>query len=106
MGLWLVRVHRRVVDFCQGRPAQCADDFLAHCALPSTIEAREFALTVRDLISTGLGVAPEAVHAADRIPEDLGDIFVRESLDAVGFIMDLEDSLRVRFPDFAVGDLL
>jgi acyl carrier protein len=48
----------------------------------------------------------DAIHAGDRIPEDLGDIFVRESLDAVEFVLHLEEELNVRIPDGPIGDLL
>jgi acyl carrier protein len=64
------------------------------------------ALAIRRALAAMLDVHAEHVHADDRIPQDLGDLFVRESLDAVEFVLNLEEELRVRIEDGAVGELL
>ena len=60
-----------------------------------------FALSVRREVARRAGVPPQAVHAADRLPEEWGDLFLRASLDAAEFVMGLEQELGVTIPDAA-----
>ena len=61
--------------------------------------AAAFALSVRREVARRAGVPPQAVHAADRLPEEWGDLFVRASLDAAEFVMELERRCGVEIPD-------
>ena len=96
------------------QPSQVADrqpepdeEFLAHCELPSHPGARETAFVVRRTIAVYADLKVEMIHALDRIPEDLGDIFIRESLIVVEFVMNLEENLGVSIPHYEpVSDLL
>jgi acyl carrier protein len=84
------------------RPAQADADFVAECRMPDAPFAAAFALAVRREVARRAGVTPGAVHAADRLPEEWGDLFVRESLDALEFVMELEQEFGVTIPDRAV----
>lgn len=84
------------------RPAQTDAEFVAECRMPDAPFAAAFARAVRREVARRAGVAPGQVHAADRLPEEWGDLFVRESLDAAEFVMDLERRFGVAIPDWAV----
>jgi acyl carrier protein len=86
------------------RPAQADAKFVAECRMPDAPFASSFALAVRREVARRAGVPPQAVHAADRLPEEWGDLFIRESLDAAEFVMELEQEFGVELPD-AVGKL-
>jgi hypothetical protein len=81
------------------RPAQADAEFVAECRLPDAPFAAALALSVRREVARRAGVAPEAVHAADRLPEEWGDLFFRKDPDAVEFVMELEEQFGVSIPD-------
>jgi acyl carrier protein len=86
----------------QDRPTETDGEFLALCDLPpQPPRALQVATAVRRTIALFADVNPETIHAGDRIPEDLGDIFLRESPIVVEFLMNLEDELEIRIPDSA-----
>ena len=85
------------------RPAQADAEFVAGCRMPDAPNAFAWALAVRGEVARRAGVAPGAVHAADRLPEEWGDLFVRASLDAVEFVMELEGRFGVEIPDDALA---
>jgi acyl carrier protein len=74
-------------------------DFLARCELPPQPQALAIACAVRCAIGKQAELTPDAIQAGDRIPEDLGDIFIQDSPDVIGFLMRLEEELNVRIPD-------
>ena len=83
------------------RPLQADAEFAAECRMPDAPFASAFALAVRREVARRAGVPPQAVHAADRLPEEWGDLFIRESLDAAEFVMELEQEFGVTIPDWA-----
>lgn len=85
------------------RPAQSDAEFVAECRMPGAPNAGAFALAVRHEVARRARVAPGAVHAADRLPEEWGDLFIRESLDAAEFVMDLEQQFGSSVPDDALA---
>jgi acyl carrier protein len=90
----------------QDRPTETDGEFLALCDLPpQPPRALQVATAVRRTIALFADVNPETIHAGDRIPEDLGDIFYRESPIVVEFLMLLEEELEIRIPDSA-ADML
>jgi acyl carrier protein len=82
------------------RPAQTDAEFVAECRMPDVPFAAAFALAVRREVARRAGVTPEAVRAADRLPEEWGDLFIRESLDAFEFVMELEKRFGVSISDW------
>jgi acyl carrier protein len=85
------------------RPAQSDAQFVAACRMPDAPFAAAFALAVREEVARRARVEPGAVHAADRLPEEWGDLFVRESLDCMELVMELEEQFGVRIDDDAVA---
>ena len=83
------------------RPAQADAEFVAECRMPDAPFAAAFALSVRREVARRAGVAPGAVHATDRLPEEWGDLFIRESPDAAEFVMQPEKEFGVSIPDWA-----
>jgi len=83
------------------RPAQADAEFVAECRMPDGPFAAAFALAVRREVARRAGVTPGAVHAPDRLPEEWGDLFIRASLDAAEFVMELEQEFGVTIPDWA-----
>jgi acyl carrier protein len=69
--------------------------------MPDAPFAAAFALAVRQEVARRARVAPQSIHAADRLPEEWGDLFIRESLDAIEFVMELEQQFGVTIPDWA-----
>jgi acyl carrier protein len=67
--------------------------------MPEAPFAAAFALAVRREVARRAGVTPGVVHATDRLPEEWGDLFIRESLDAAEFVMELEGQFGVSVPD-------
>jgi acyl carrier protein len=90
----------------QDRPAETDEEFLIHCELLLHPRALEIARGIRRAIATQADLNPETIHSEDRIPEDLGDIFCRESLNVVEFFMLVEEELNVHIPDGPVADLV
>ena len=83
------------------RPPQTDAEFVAECRMPDVPFAAPFALAIRREVARRARVAPEQVWASDRLPEEWGDLFIRESLDAAEFVMDLEGQFGVTIPDWA-----
>jgi acyl carrier protein len=83
-------------------PVESDDQFVARCRMPDVPFATEFALAVRCEVADRARLPPHSVRAADRLPEDLGDLFIRESLDAAEFVMRLEGQFGVTIPDRAI----
>ena len=88
---------------CDARPEQADAVFVAECRMPDAPFASAFALAVRREVARRAGVPPQAVHAADRLPEEWGDLFIRASLDATEFVMELEQEFGVTIPDWAAA---
>ena len=84
------------------RPPQTDAEFVAECRMPDVPFAAPFALAIRREVARRARVAPEQVWASDRLPEEWGDLFIRESLDAAEFVMELEQEFGVTIPDWAV----
>jgi hypothetical protein len=92
----------------QARPKESDMDFFSRCELPTDPHALGIAHAVRCAIGAQAEVTTDAIQAGDRIPEDLGDIFIQDSPDVIGFLMGLEQGLGVRIPDsvaLSVADL-
>jgi hypothetical protein len=85
----------------RGRAAQSDEEFVGQCPMPAAPFAGPFALAVRREVARRAGVAPAAVWASDRLPEEWGDLFVRKSLDAAEFVLQLEEEFGVAIPDWA-----
>jgi hypothetical protein len=83
------------------RPLQTDAEFVAGCRMPDVPFAAPFALAIRREVARRARVAPEQVWAFDRLPEEWGDLFIRESLDAAELVMDLERQFGVTIPDWA-----
>jgi hypothetical protein len=83
------------------RPPQTDVAFVAECRLPDVPFAAPFALAIRREVARRARVAPEQVWASDRLPEEWHDLFIRESLDAAEFVMELEQVFGVTIPDWA-----
>jgi hypothetical protein len=83
------------------RPPQTDAEFVAECRMPDVPFAAPFALAIRREVARRARVAPEQVWASDRLPEEWGDLFIRESIDAAEFVMDLEGQFGVTIPDWA-----
>jgi acyl carrier protein len=83
-----------------GGPDETDDQFVTRCRMPDVPFAAEFAIAVRREVARRAGLSPHSIHAADRLPEDLGDLFNRESLDSAEFVMELEEQFGVAIPDW------
>src|SRR5947207_2351118 len=83
------------------RPPQTDAEFVAECRMPDVLFAAPFALAIRREVARRARVAPGQVWASHRLPEEGGDLFVRESLDAAEFVMQLEEEFGVSIPDWA-----
>jgi hypothetical protein len=81
------------------RPPQTDAEFVAECRMPDMPFAAPFALAIRREVARRARVAPEQVWASDRLPEEWGDLFIRQSLDAAEFVMELEQEFGVEIPD-------
>jgi acyl carrier protein len=79
----------------------CKVQVAALCRIADVPFATGVALAVRCEVADRAGLPPHSVRAADRLPEDLGDLFTRESPDAVKFVMRLEEQFGVTIPDRA-----
>ena len=90
----------------QDQPTEKDEEFLTHCDLPPRPRALEIACGIRRAIAAHANVNPKRIHARDRIPDDLGDIFCRESLNVVEFLILMEEELGVHIPDAPVADLV
>src|SRR5262249_61337682 len=83
------------------RPPQADAEFVVECRMPDVPFAAPFALAIRRGVARRARVAPEQVWASDRLPEEWGDLFIRESLDAAEFVMELEQECGGAIPDWA-----
>jgi hypothetical protein len=88
------------------RAAQSDEEFVRLCPLPDAPFAVPLALAVRYEVARRAGAAPASVWATDRLPEEWGDLFNRESLDAAEFVSIPDWAARVfRRESVSVGAL-
>jgi acyl carrier protein len=90
----------------ENRQPESDEQFIAQLELPSHSRAAAIALVIRRAIASHGDLKAGMIHALDRIPQDLGDIFIRESLNVVEFAMVLEEELGVHIPDRPLTDLV
>jgi acyl carrier protein len=94
---------RLMANVSVDRPPESDDEFVARCRMPDAPFASALALAVRREVARRARVQPQAIRAADRLPEEWGDLFIRESLDAVEFVMELEQQFGVDIPAAAMA---
>lgn len=83
------------------RAPQSDEEFIAACNMLDVTQAPAIALAVRREVARRAGVDSAKIWATDRLPEEWGDLFVRESLDVAEFILELEREFGVSIPDWA-----
>lgn len=85
--------------FMKGRIAQPDDEFVQRCGLPDHPVARRIAVGTRRIIAKLGEVEPQWVRHDDRFDQELGYLNFWESIDAVEFVMEVEDTFGMTIPD-------
>ena len=96
----MFRTTRAKVDrFRRGRERQSDADFLVECELPEDPDASRVALAVRHAVGAIGLVDSQYVRADDRYPDELAVLPLWDSMDWVGFIMEIEEELGIDLCD-------
>src|SRR5262245_49944784 len=90
---WTRTAEEMAADFARGRQTQTDEQFLTDCGLANHPEASRTALAVRRSVAGYGMVAPEFIRASDRYPEELTNLSGWESIDMLGWILELEREL-------------
>lgn len=89
---------RKAARFRKKHLPQSDEQFVLGCGLaPGSIEATR-ALAIRGAIGTCGSIGPEFIHHDHRGPEDLATLDFWDSIDYLGFILEVERELGVRVP--------
>jgi hypothetical protein len=80
-------------DFARTRSPQADADFLAECELPDDAEANRSAIAVRRSVAKYGMIDPTFIRATDRYPEELMALSGWDSIDFLGWVIELDDDL-------------
>lgn len=104
---------KKVAEFLRLHEPQADSIFVAECGYESDIEASKIALGVRRCIAEMGGIPPEYIRHDHRFPDDIGNLDFWDSIDEIGFLVELEANFNRRLPDepligqgFVVKDLV
>lgn len=89
--------HSKVQRFRKGRARQTDEDFLACCGVTTDTE-RKIALAVRRAVANVGLVDSQYISHDARWPDDLGVLPVWDSMDAMGYVVALEEELGIEIP--------
>jgi acyl carrier protein len=90
--------HRKAAAFRERYLPQSDEQFVLGCGLaPGSGEASR-ALAIRRAMGTCGSIEPELIHHDHRWPEDLGTLGFWDSIDYLGFVLEVERELGVRVP--------
>ncbi len=98
---WWKTAKERAAEFETTRPPQPDEAFIAECALPPTEHARRVALAVRRSVATYGMCDPQYIRASDRYPEQLGMLSGWDSIDFLGWTLELDKELKLAVPNEA-----
>jgi hypothetical protein len=96
---WWKTAQERAAEFEATRSPQSDEEFLAECALPPTDHARRVALAVRRSVATYGICDPAYIRPHDRYPEQLGMLSGWDSIDFLGWTMELDEELKLVVPN-------
>ena len=98
---WWKTAQERAEEFQATRPPQSDEAFVAECGLPATDHARRVALAVRHSVATYGMCEPEYIRVDDRYPEQLGMLSGWDSIDFLGWTLELDKELKLVVPNKA-----
>jgi hypothetical protein len=92
---WWRTADEMASDFARQFPARSDAEFLADCALPNDPNAERAALAVRRSVAIYGAVPPVHIYANHSYPGELESLSGWDSIDFVGWILELERELGV-----------
>jgi hypothetical protein len=98
---WWKTAQEQAAEFEATRPAQSDEAFLAECALPPTDYARRVALAARRSVASYGMCDSQYIRPGDRYPEQLGMLSGWDSIDFLGFTLELDKELKLLVPNAA-----
>ncbi len=92
---WWRNAEEKASDFALRFPPQSDAVFLDECGLPADAESTSIALAVRRSVASYGAVTADCVRADHSYPGDLELLSGWDSLDFVGWVLELERELQV-----------
>jgi acyl carrier protein len=96
---WWKTADEMAEAFIATRQPQSDEAFVASCNLPPTAYARKVALAVRNSVASYGMVDTQFIRADDSYPKELSLLSGWDSIDFVGWILELERELGMIVPD-------
>lgn len=87
---------QQIAAFTARRVPQSERDFIADCGLGKNARDVQIAIAVRQSVARSCGVEPAYIRAHDVFSGELYALWGEDSLDSIGFYIDLEARLEAR----------
>jgi hypothetical protein len=106
MWRWWKTADAKASAFAGTRAPQTDEEFVRDCGLADDAEGAALALAVRRSVASYGAVDSQAIRASDRYPEELAALSNWDSLDLLGWFLELEEVLgREVHSGEAFGDI-
>jgi hypothetical protein len=92
---WWRTAEEMAAEFARQFPEHSDAEFLADCGLPNEPDAQRAALAVRRSVAAYGAVPPNNIYASHSYPRELPALSGWDSLDFVGWILELEEELGI-----------
>jgi len=87
---WWRTADEMAAEFSRRFPARPNSDYLADCGVVDDSDAERAALAVRRSVARYDAIAPDHIYAAHRYPGELESLSNWDSLDFIGWALELE----------------
>lgn len=102
---WWRTADEMAADFACSRTCEQDEKFISDCDLPETELAKRVAIAVRRSVANYGMVESEFVYASDKYPDELIELSGWDSIDFVGWLLELEKELGVLVPSQAFDSM-
>ena len=102
---WWRTADEMAADFAAERSTLADEDFVSACDLPNNPLATRIALAVRRSVASYGMIEPGYIYAEDVYPDQLIELSGWESIDFLGWVLELEKELRVPLPSGVLDDI-
>jgi acyl carrier protein len=96
---WWRTADEMAADFKANRLPEGDDKFFSDCGLPNSPLARHVSIAVRRSIAAYGMVESNYIFASDKYPDQLVELSGWDSVDFVGWTLELEQELGVQVPE-------
>lgn len=102
---WWRTAEEKAAEFASDRMSEDDATFISNCGLPDTLLASRVALAVRRSVANYGMIESEFIRADDLYPDQLIELSGWDSIDFVGWVLELEKELAIPIPGDAFHEL-